>query len=199
MSVEELVSNYGYWAIGIGTFLEGETILILGGLSAHRGYLVLPWVIVCAFAGSFCGNQLYFHIGRRNGEKFLAKRPVWQAKSARVLGLAEKHQTGLILGFSFMYGVRTVTPFLLGVAGVSPIRFLLLSMLGTLAWAITLGCLGYFFGYALESMLGNLKKYELQIFSVLVSIGLTLWLVRHLLARRSAALAQAARSARPKR
>lgn len=36
MSLEELISTYGYAAGGIGTFLEGETILILGGFAAHR-------------------------------------------------------------------------------------------------------------------------------------------------------------------
>ncbi len=64
MSLQELVSNYGYLAIGVGTFLEGETILVLGGLAAHRGFLQLPWVVACAFLGAFSGHQLYFHIGR---------------------------------------------------------------------------------------------------------------------------------------
>jgi hypothetical protein len=32
MSLEELISTYGYVAIAMGTFLEGETVLILGGV-----------------------------------------------------------------------------------------------------------------------------------------------------------------------
>lgn len=183
MPLEELISNYGYWAIGVGTFLEGQAILVLGGYSAHRGFLELPWVIVCAFLGSFFGNQLYFHIGRKNGENFLAKRPAWKAKSTKVLALAEKYETGLILGFSFMYGLRTVTPFLLGATGVSPTRFFLLSMVGTLVWAVVVGSLGYSFGYALEAMLGNIKRYELLVFGVLAGIGLTFWLGRSIAAR----------------
>ncbi|MDG2045748.1 MAG: DedA family protein [Halioglobus sp.] len=180
MSLQELVSNYGYLAISVGTFLEGETILILGGLAAHRGFLQLPWVVVCAFLGAFSGNQLYFHIGRHKGEKLLAKRPAWQAKSAKVFAMAEKHQVWLILGFSFIYGVRTVTPFLLGVAGVSPLRFFLLSILGTLAWATVVANVGYFFGYALEAVLGNVKQYELLIFGVFAGVGILIWLIRHL-------------------
>ena len=69
MSLEELVANYGYTAVAIGTFLEAETILLLGGFAAHRGLLELPWVIVCAFLGSFVGDQAFFYIGRMNGEK----------------------------------------------------------------------------------------------------------------------------------
>jgi membrane protein DedA with SNARE-associated domain len=37
---EKLVTDFGYIAIVVGTFLEGETILVLGGFLAHRGYLL---------------------------------------------------------------------------------------------------------------------------------------------------------------
>ena len=40
--LESLIDTYGYLTILIGTFLEGETILVLGGFAAHRGYLHLP-------------------------------------------------------------------------------------------------------------------------------------------------------------
>ena len=60
MDLQSIIENYGYAAIFIGTFLEGETILILAGLAAHQGYLVLTWVILAAFLGSLCGDQLFF-------------------------------------------------------------------------------------------------------------------------------------------
>jgi len=52
MSLEEIISNYGYAALLIGTFIEGETILVLAGFAAHRGYLDLPLVVTCAFIGT---------------------------------------------------------------------------------------------------------------------------------------------------
>ena len=60
MDLQSIIENYGYAAILIGTFLEGETILVLAGLAAHQGYLVLSWVILAAFVGSLCGDQLFF-------------------------------------------------------------------------------------------------------------------------------------------
>lgn len=110
MSLETLISTYGYAAIGIGAFLEGETILILGGLAAHRGYLELPWVIVCAFLGTLFGDQLYFYIGRTKGKALLERRPHWKSKSEKVFLLLNRHQVWVILGFRFLYGLRTVTP-----------------------------------------------------------------------------------------
>ena len=60
MDLQNIIETYGYAVILIATFLEGETILILGGFVAHRGYLMLPWVILAAFIGSLCGDQQEF-------------------------------------------------------------------------------------------------------------------------------------------
>jgi membrane protein DedA with SNARE-associated domain len=75
MTLEQLVSDYGYAAILIGTFFEGEMVLILGGFAAHRSYLQLPWVIVCAFVGTLFGDQLFYYIGRFRGMRLLERRP----------------------------------------------------------------------------------------------------------------------------
>ena len=186
MSLEELVSTYGYVAVAVGTFLEGETILVLGGVSAHRGYLELPWVIVCAFLGSFFGDQLYFYIGRTKGEQFLNKRPHWEQKSQRVLTLLETHQTSLILGARFMYGLRTVTPFFIGLAKISPLRFFLLDAIGALIWAIVVAYLGYAFGFAFQAMIPEVKHYEIAFFSSILGLGVAIWLVRRIRSRRGA-------------
>jgi len=177
MSLEELISTYGYAAIGVGTFLEGETILILGGYSAHRGYLELPWVIVCAFLGTLMGDQLYFYIGRVRGKGLLEKRPAWKSKSEKVFLLMEKYDVWLILGFRFLYGIRTVTPFLIGTGSISSFRFLILNMLGASVWAVVVGTMGYLFGHALEVILGNIKHYELLIIAILTGAGILVWLV----------------------
>ncbi|MBW2474086.1 MAG: hypothetical protein JRE56_05770 [Deltaproteobacteria bacterium] len=54
--MESYIEHFGYLAILIGTFLEGETILILGGFAAHRGYLDLSLVIISAFIGTVFGD-----------------------------------------------------------------------------------------------------------------------------------------------
>jgi membrane protein DedA with SNARE-associated domain len=177
MSLEQLIANYGYVAVGIGTFLEGETILVLGGFAAHRGYLELHWVIIWAFIGTFCGDQLYYYIGRIKGKQMLEKRPVWKAKSERVFVLLDRHQIWLILGFRFLYGFRTVTPFLIGVSRIPPLRFLILNCIGASVWAVIIGYLGYLFGHTLEVIIGNIKRYELWVFAILAVMGVILWFI----------------------
>ena len=81
----------------------------------------------------------------------------------------------LILGFRFLYGLRTVTPFIIGASKVSPIRFLLLSTLGASLWAIVIGTLGYLFGNTLEIILGDIKRYELLVFVLISGSGIIVW------------------------
>jgi len=184
MTLESLVASYGYLAVLLGTFLEGETILVLAGFAAHRGYLQLPWVMAAAFAGTLAGDQLYFYLGRLRGKSLLAKRPHWQRKSERVLALLDRHQTLVILGFRFTYGIRTVAPFVIGMSRVSPLRFAVLNGLGAAVWAIAIGWLGYVFGHALEAALGEVKRYEEWVLGGIAVAGAAVWAV-HLLRERA--------------
>jgi membrane protein DedA with SNARE-associated domain len=177
MSLETLITNYGYAAIGIGTFFEGETILILGGLAAHGGYLQLHWVIVSAFLGTLFGDQLYFYIGRFKGQEWLERKPAWEAKSQRVFDLLERYQILFIIGFRFVYGLRTITPFVIGVSGIPPLRYLLLNALGGLLWAVVIGTAGYLFGNAVEMVMGDIKLYEMWVLGGIAALGASVWLV----------------------
>ena len=178
MSPESLIASYGYLAVLVGSFLEGETIVVLGGLAAKLGYLQLPWVIVCAFAGSLCGDQLYFFLGRYKGAAILARRPAWQGRVARVHDRLLRHQVAVMLGFRFIYGLRSVTPFVIGMSSIPTLRFVVLNVLGAGLWALVIGVLGYLFGHALEAVLGDLHHYELRLLASVLVIGGGVWLTR---------------------
>jgi membrane protein DedA with SNARE-associated domain len=178
MSLESLVSTYGYAAIIVGTFLEGETVLILGAFSAQLGYLSLEWVILSGFLGGFIGDQLYFYLGHFQGRRVLDKRPRWEDKSARVLHLLERHQTWLILGFRFVYGIRIMTPLLIGTSRVKPLNFLLLNAIGVTVWASLFAYLGYLFGSTLKMIVGDIQHYEVLVFGIIVVAGSLVWLLR---------------------
>jgi membrane protein DedA with SNARE-associated domain len=175
--LEHFVATYGYAAIVVGTLLEGETILVIGGFLAHRGYLALPGVIGAAFAGTFAGDQLFFFIGRLAGMPVLERRPRWKNRADRVLRLLRERQSVVILGFRFLYGLRTVTPFLIGASGVRPLRFFALNALGGALWALCIGVLGYFLGHALEALLGEVKRFETAILFAIAATGATAWLL----------------------
>ena len=57
MIVADIVGTHGYWVLFVGCFLEGETLLLLAGFAAHRGYLNLGTVIALAAVAGFAGDR----------------------------------------------------------------------------------------------------------------------------------------------
>ena len=177
--MESYIEHFGYLAIFIGTFLEGETVLILAGFAAHRGYLNLSLVIFTAFAGTVFGDQLFYYLGHKHSSFILSRKTRWQNRLVKVRQLLDKHKILTILGFRFIYGLRTVTPFALGIAEIPPRLFVPLNMLGAIVWSVVIGFAGYYFGHALEVLFGHLKQMELWIMMGIVLIGGFLWIIRY--------------------
>jgi membrane protein DedA with SNARE-associated domain len=177
INFESLVSTYGYPVLLVGTFPEGETILVIAGFLAHRGYLELPWVIVFAFLGTFSGDQFYFWLGRTKGANFLMRIPFYRSRVEKAQNFLEKYQKLIILSFRFIYGIRTVTPFAVGLSNINAKQFIVLNAASAVAWAIIIGSGGYLFGHALEIIIGDVKHYELGILAAIAIAGVILWLV----------------------
>ena len=55
--MDDVIIQLGYVAIFVGTFLEGESILALGGLAAEHGYLSFPVVVAVAVLGVFSATS----------------------------------------------------------------------------------------------------------------------------------------------
>lgn len=184
--LQSLIETYGYWAILLGTFLEGEAILVLGGFAAQLGYLSLAGVMLSAFVGSFLGDQLYFYIGRRYGPRLIATRLSWQANADRVYAILMRRQTFLILTFRFYYGLRNVTPFVIGASQISRRRFFVLNFIGAAIWAVTVAAGGYYFGHAMQAMFDGFARFELYALAGLAAAGLAVWAVGIVRRRRRA-------------
>ena len=178
MNLEQIIMEFGYLAVFIGTFLEGETILVVAGFAAYEGYLELPLVILAAFFGSLFGDQLYFFLGRFKGKAILDRFTSWKPRVDRFRRVMDRHNTWFILIFRFLYGLRNLAPFAIGVCNVSIRKFVLLNVISAAIWALTLGILGYFFGQVMEAVLDDIKKYELIIMGGILFIASLIFLVR---------------------
>lgn len=179
MTIESIIVTYGYPAVLVGTFLEGETVLLIGGLAAHLGYLSLPGVLGTAFAGSLLGDQTAFYLGRRFGGRLMEKRPRLRARVARVHDLTARFRTDIALGFRFVYGMRNIVPFTMGMGPISTARFLVLNIIGAALWVAVIGTGGYLFGNVMEAVLGDVRRYEGELLAVLAAAGIVFWLIRH--------------------
>jgi membrane protein DedA with SNARE-associated domain len=158
--LQHLIETYGYAGVLVGALLEGETIVVLGGFAAHQEHLRLPLVVLAAFVGSASGDQLWYQIGRRYGRSFIDRRPKLQVPLARATRLLERHPNLFILGFRFIYGFRNVAPVAVALSQVPTGRFVVLNLVAAALWSVLVSGAGYFFGQAVELMLGDLRVWE---------------------------------------
>jgi membrane protein DedA with SNARE-associated domain len=184
MENESLIATYGYLVLLAGTIMEGETFLVAAAVLAQQGYLDLRWVVLTAFCGGFVADQFCFFLGRTRGVTFLAKRRRWRRKARRVFALLHRFDIILILGLHFLYGLRSVIPFILGSGGFSATKFVILNSIGVMAWAVLIGCLGYQFGYLVMAFFREAQKYQVFFLIVFVSMAVVFWIIRRVLRRR---------------
>jgi len=83
----------------------------------------------------------------------------------------------------FLYGLRSVSPFVIGMSSVPVRQFILLNAIGALVWAVVVGTGGYLFGSALEVVIGDVKRYEVEALLAIAIIGILIW-TSHLYQRR---------------
>ncbi|WP_019409003.1 DedA family protein [Pseudomonas psychrophila] len=174
-----LLATYGYLAIFIGCLLEGETILILGGMAAHQHVLKLLPVIGYASLAGMLGDQLLFWAGRYFGARIMPRLHKQQATIDRVTQLVNQHPTVSIFSVRFLYGMRLVGPMVIGACKVSPLKFTCINLLGAVTWATLFASGGYWAGEFLEGVLGDLKPYRLPIVLCVIALTLVLAVVRH--------------------
>jgi membrane protein DedA with SNARE-associated domain len=174
--LESMVREWGYLAILVGTFLEGETILVLGGIAARQGHLDLKTVMLCAFAGSLISDQLAFLIGRRWGSRWLMRKPGRAERFERARALIDRHQTLITLIFRFLYGLRNVIPFALGMSRMKASRYVVLNIIGAAVWAVTLAALGWGLAEAAHLFMEDVKSGQTWFLLGLALLALGFWI-----------------------
>jgi membrane protein DedA with SNARE-associated domain len=179
LDLQQTIAEYGdfaYVVIWVWTFFEGETFVIFAGLAARLGYLNWWLVFLCAWFGSFFGDQLYFWIGRRYGHGLLHRIPRWRHGVDQALAFLRRYNTVFILTFRFIYGVRQFSSFAIGMAGVHPLRFMALNFVAAFIWALSYSGFGFLFGHALEAILGNVvTAFGLTMLAIfLIPVGMIL-------------------------
>lgn len=175
----ELLGRFGYPIIIGWTFLEGETIVIMAGAFSRRLGLRPELIALCAFCGSFASDQFMFSLGKYKGPAMLRRFPRLGGNIDRAARLFKKYDTALILGFRFVYGVRNVTPILLGISGVSHIKFLALNFVGAGVWAATFTYGGLYLGKAFIKAVEHFGKGFLVFLLLFALLGGLIWYVRN--------------------
>ena len=176
MSPELLLQKFGYLAVFVGTFLEGETILVLAGFFAERGYLQLPLVIACACGGAYVGHVFWFWLGRKQGVKMLDRFPKMKRHFGKGIRIFERYGAPAIFITQWLYGLRITCAVIIGISRISTVKFLIYEAITCIVWAIIIASAGYVFGTAVERVLGRAAHIERYGLIVLVVAGVGFWL-----------------------
>ena len=160
----EMGPQLAYFILFLGACVEGESVVLTAGFLAYTGFLKLEWVMTIAFFSTLFADQILFFIGHSRGARILARHPEWQERTKRIFRLLHKHNILFILGFRFVYGIRTLSPLVIGTAGISVKRFIVLNFVAAIIWTI-ISCvggymLGYFFADKIEQIVHQIGHYQ---------------------------------------
>ncbi len=143
-AVTSFVRDWGYVAVLVGSLFEGEVILITASALAAMGYLDITKVFILSLCTTVFTDQFLFFLGYKLGTDWIIRRlPRLSVAREKVFKLLNKMDIFFIFAFRFIYGIRTISPLIIGSAKIKPRRFVIFNAFSGLCWA-SVGC---FIGY----------------------------------------------------
>jgi membrane protein DedA with SNARE-associated domain len=190
-------------ACGMGVPLPEDVSLVTGGFLAHLEAAHLPIMMVVGFFGIVAGDSIIFVAGRRLGAKVGTKqtgffaRIVTPEKRARVEALFHAHGQKIIMAARFLPGVRAVTFFTAGSAGMAYWRFIFWDGMAALVSAPLLVYLGYYFGDNIDAVLVRIRHGQVRVIAAILLaavlyIAYSSWRAKRIKAQGEAAASEAA-------
>jgi membrane protein DedA with SNARE-associated domain len=179
MLIEDLIREYGLWAVFFGVMIEGDLTLLFAGVLAHSGYFTFGEALLVSTLGGFVGDSLSYLVGYR-GKEWIKHRTFYQRAQPRMEKLCARFGLYSIFLVKYVYGLRTASAVFWGFAHMRLRRFLPLTMASCAAWALVLIGLGYSFSGAIGVIIGRVQKagmFLLVAFAIAVAIALTIYLI----------------------
>lgn len=179
--VHHLLEQYGYLVLFLVVVVEGPIATIIGAFVASQGYLDIFVVYAIAVVGDLFGDLAYYGIGRLGRVGTPAR--IWpllgitEDRLARAARYFERHGAKMLFFAKYTQTGIVILP-ASGAARMPVGKFLWYNLLGTLPKAIALLLIGYFFGYAYNSIDNDLTRASFLLAGTLCLTGLYL-LVRH--------------------
>jgi membrane protein DedA with SNARE-associated domain len=147
--IADFIREWGYVVVFLGSMIEGESVILTASALAAYGHMSIYRVFLIAFITTVLADHGLFWIGYKTGTDWLTKRfPKINKTKDRVFNLLHRMDIFFIFVFRFVYGIRTVSPLIIGSAKIKPSRFAVYNTLSGLCWA-TISC---FIGYTVADV-----------------------------------------------
>jgi membrane-associated protein len=168
-------------------FLPGDSLLFVCGAIAAVGGMDLGLLMLLLTTAAILGDALNYTIGRKVGTRVFGwERSRWFNRDAfdRTHAFYERHGPMTIIIARFLPFVRTVAPFVAGVAQMTRTRFTFYNIVGGVLWVVSLTALGYAVGNT-EWVQRNFSWVALAMI-VIPGLPAVIEVLRHLLRTRRA-------------
>jgi len=145
---QQFVEQFGYWAVFIWTFIEGESVFIAAAALAAAGMLE-PWkVIIVAALGAFAGHLAFFALGRWRGMSLINSVPFLKKHYPKANLILDHYAHWSVFIFQYLYGTRLVAAILFGCSSIAFWRFFLLQIINCITWSMLIYAIGHLLGMA---------------------------------------------------
>ena len=129
--------------VGLGLFVSGAFLVIASSIVYENELLDIVGISVLAFLGALLGDQAGFYVGRRTGPYFQETEFAKKRRNSlqRASDMIANYGNYVIFLGRFLPAIRSVIPAMLGVAGFSSFKFLVLDLLACLLWCVALAAI----------------------------------------------------------
>lgn len=145
-----LLPKYGYFAVLLAAFWEGEAVLIAAGAMCGAGYLDWRWTILAAAIGGAAGDQIYFYAAHDRAARLIQRSNRLSRWYPRIREFVLRHGTIAVLLSRFAAGLRITIPIVCATAGMPPKKYSPLNLISAFAWASMWVAISYQFGARLR-------------------------------------------------
>ncbi|HVS83242.1 MAG TPA: DedA family protein [Pyrinomonadaceae bacterium] len=129
------LSKYGYFAILVAAFWEGEAVLITAGTLCGAGYLDWRLTILAAAIGGSAGDQIYFYAAHERAARAINKSKRLRRWYPKISKFVLRHSTIAVLLSRFAAGLRITIPLVCATAGMPAKKYSTLNLVSGFAWA----------------------------------------------------------------
>ena len=171
--LNDLLFQYGLYAVFILVMVEGDITLLLAGVLAHSGFFgeySFARVLIWGTIGGCLSDNLAYLTGRGFCEGVREVR-FYQAAKPRLERLTNKFGPLSIFLSKYIYGLRWAACVFYGVGRMPYLRFLFLSFASCFLWVFVLAGAGYFFSGAVMNLIGDFQRLG-KVLLVIVVVGI---------------------------
>jgi membrane protein DedA with SNARE-associated domain len=167
-------------ALFVGFVLPGETLAIIGGVTASVGHTSVAGVLAVVIVAAIVGDSVGYEIGRVAGPRVMGFRLLDRHRGRLASAqdfLRRRGGSAVFLGRWTAF-FRAVMPALAGMSGMKYRVFLPWNAVGGIAWGATAVTAGYLAGQSYERVAKWLGQGAAAVVGTIVVVAIVVWAVR---------------------